>query len=411
MADILYFVSIILQIYAYGIVVYHFIISLFAWRNKPQKSGTENNIYRFAVLISAHNEENVISEALKSIFSVNYDKNYFDVFVIADNCTDSTADIAEKSGAVVWRRNNRLQTGKGYALKWALNRLYSYENKYDAVCIMDADNIMHEDFLTNINAEFNRGYDSVQGYIDAKNPFDSWVTASYYITLVCVNKMYQKARHNIGFPVQLNGTGFAVKTELLRNLRWDPSCLTEDIEMTMEMAQKNIFTAYCERAVVYDEKPVELITSLKQRTRWMQGQSDSAFRYFIPLMKTVNPLKMLDCIIYLLQPVFFTVTGLLTVMGIFQFFITKIKFLYVPFAGTYAGSIMLAFQICYVPIVLFMTGRLNTKTMLYYIPYLAFMYTWIPVSLAGMINRKKKAWFHTKHTVRIKNQKTDTLRF
>lgn len=398
MADIFYAFITAVRVSACFIAAYHFVISLFAWRKTEKKSANNGNVYSFAVIVPAHNEEKVISAALKSIFCVNYDKNYFDVFVIADNCTDNTANIARESGAVVWERNNRLQTGKGHALKWGLNKLYSYGKKYDAVCIADADNIMDRNFLSAVSASFGEGYDSVQGQIETKNPFDSWVTASYYITYLCVNKMYQKARHNIGFPVQLNGTGFAIKTELLKSVEWDESCLTEDIEITAELIKRNIITAYCEDALVYDEKPRGLMTSLRQRTRWMQGQSDAMARYFSQLvraMKTVNPLKVFDCIIYLLQPLFFVMTGILTIVGIFDAF----SFETFSTEKIIADGVLLLIQLCAVPLILLSEGKLNKKTMLYYIPYLIFMYTWIPAAVSGIIKRREKTWFHTEHTV------------
>ena len=150
--------------------------------------------------------------------------------------------------------------------------------------------------------------------------------------------------------------------------------------------------------MVYDEKPRGLMTSLRQRTRWMQGQSDAMARYFSQLvkaMKTVNPLKVFDCIIYLLQPLFFVMTGILTIVGIFDAF----SFETFSAEKIIADGVLLLIQLCAVPLILLSEGKLNKKTMLYYIPYLIFMYTWIPAAVSGIIKRREKTWFHTEHTV------------
>ena len=304
-----------------------------------------------------------------------------------------------------------MHKGKGYAMSWAFKKLFSEDFQYDAVVIIDADNIVHKDFLKEISESFKSGCKAVQGYIDAKNPYSSWVSASYYITHLCLNKLYQKARHNIGFPVQLNGTGFAIKTELLKTLSWDESCLTEDMELTVKMSLLGIFASYNEKAVIYDEKPIDFIASYKQRTRWMQGQSDVLARYILPLLKNeekINPLKIIDCIIYLIQPYIFVITGIITVLNIIQLFV-PVKFIPIPFEETFIPQLSAAVQIFSVPLYLFIINRLNLKIIKYYIPYLIFMYSWIPVSFMGILNRKKKEWIHTKHSVCISKSKENTL--
>ena len=396
-----------LQFATYGIFFYHFIISLFLLHKRKNKSSTEKH-NKFAIVMAAYNEEKVIAQSLRSIFSVNYPKNLYEVFVVADNCTDNTAIIAENEGATVLKRESS-KHGKGHALKWAFDRILN-DYSFDAVCIIDADNIADENFLSHINKSFNEGARAVQGYIDTKNPYDSWVSASYYITYLCINKMYQKARHNIGFPIQLNGTGFAVSTDLLHKTKWDPSCLTEDMELTMKMGLMGIYAVYNDKAVVLDEKPVDFITSVKQRTRWMQGQSDIAFRYIIPLFKSMkynSPIKMLDLIIYLLQPFLFVITGILTVVGIIQAFDPGVSLLYMPSSET--SIIFSIIQFLYIPLFLFVSGNLNKRTLKYYIPYLLFIYSWIPVSVLGIIKRKQKSWFHTKHTVNLKKKNEDLV--
>ena len=137
--------------------MYYLIISLFGIiRRKhkekvvPQKS--------FALIVAAHNEESVIKEVVNSLYNLDYPKDLYDVFVIADNCTDNTADVAEKAGANVYRRYDRNKRGKGFALEWMFNKIFKMDKKYDAVAIFDADNLVAKDFLNEMNRELLKGY-------------------------------------------------------------------------------------------------------------------------------------------------------------------------------------------------------------------------------------------------------------
>ena len=78
---------------------------------------------RFVVLFPAHNEALILGEILEGLKSLDYPPDLYRILVIADNCTDETADIAHQKGVLVWERNNPEERGKGYALQWAIDRL------------------------------------------------------------------------------------------------------------------------------------------------------------------------------------------------------------------------------------------------------------------------------------------------
>jgi len=94
------------------------------------------------LIVAAHNEEAVIGHIVDSLFRQNYPRNLFDVYVVADNCTDRTAEIAEEHGAIVYKRYNNSARGKGYALEWMFEKIYNMEEKYDAISVFDADNLV-----------------------------------------------------------------------------------------------------------------------------------------------------------------------------------------------------------------------------------------------------------------------------
>ena len=140
-------------------------------------------LHKFAVMIAGRNEEAVIGELVRSIKNQDYPEELIDIFVIADNCTDNTAQVAEEAGAEVLVRNDRLVVGKSHALDFALNRirvLYgdcSGRTDYDAYFVFDADNVLDPGFVAAMNRGVNRGYQVLTCYRNSKNYDSNWISA------------------------------------------------------------------------------------------------------------------------------------------------------------------------------------------------------------------------------------------
>ena len=168
----------IIQIVLFLVGCYYFAVALFSLTVFEKKShGTRFNT--FALLVAAHNEETVIGELVRSLKSIEYPAEKFEIFVVADNCTDKTAEVAAENGAVVWERFDKSKRGKGYAMEFAFDKLFDMEKSYEYICVFDADNLVKSDFLVQMNNKINEGYRAVQGYLDSKNPTDNWLTFSY----------------------------------------------------------------------------------------------------------------------------------------------------------------------------------------------------------------------------------------
>ena len=99
----------------------------------------------------AHNEEAVVGELVKNLRSLDYPDELYDIFVVADNCTDKTAEVASAAGANVHERFNKEEVGKGYAMGWMFDRVEKMDRKYDAFLIFDADNLVHPQFMLEMN--------------------------------------------------------------------------------------------------------------------------------------------------------------------------------------------------------------------------------------------------------------------
>lgn len=120
----------------------------------------------------------VLADLLENLKMLKYPKELYDVYVIADNCTDHTADIARKHGAYVFERTNKELVGKGYAMDWVFPKIFALNKGYDAFCVFDSDNLVHLDFLAVMNNRLLKGQKVMQGYLSAKNPTDTWVSGT-----------------------------------------------------------------------------------------------------------------------------------------------------------------------------------------------------------------------------------------
>ena len=242
--------------------------SLVKIKDKPLKVDKK---HRFMAIIPAHNEEAVVGNLIESLKNQNYDKDLYDIYVIADNCTDNTAKVAKEAGAIVYKRFDETKKTKGYALDWFLKQKIEENAPYDAFFIFDADNIVHPDFIKNMNKKLCQGEDVVQGYRDIKNPTDSWITAGYALFYWGMHRFYHLARYNIGLSPLLNGTGFMVRFDVVKPQGWDTVTLTEDIEFSLKRIIKGKKLGWAVDAICYDEQPVGFKQSWSQRSRWTVG--------------------------------------------------------------------------------------------------------------------------------------------
>lgn len=400
-----------IQIPVFIITVYYIVISLFGIY-KRKKTGNRVPVKMFAVIVAAHNEEIVIGNIIDSLNDLDYPKSLYDIFVVADNCTDRTARIAEIRGARVFERVNDKERGKGYALEWMFNNIFKMEKHYDCIAIFDADNLVSRNFLKEMNDKLCEGYKVVQGFLDSKNPGDSWITASYSIAFWTANRMFQLARSNLGLSSQIGGTGFCVDISVLKKLGWGATCLTEDLEFSCKLILNGEKVGWAHDAIIYDEKPITLRQSWKQRKRWMQGFADVASRFFFKLLlKAIRDFDFvaLDCALYTIQPFVVIGIGISTILTFAQsmlnfpmnVFLIKF-FLNSTFGiGDKMWNIIMLVQFVYLPVLLTLDKKLDLRILFWYLFYSIYTLTWVPITVQGVIDKNNKEWSHTIHTRQI----------
>lgn len=404
----IFYLTAAIQIPIFFITAYYTLISLFGiYRRKKTEEYPSKK--RFAVIIAAHNEETVIGNALDSLNGVDYPKNMYDIYVIADNCSDRTAKVAEMHGAIVYTRYDDKLRGKGYALEWMFEKIFEMDGRYDAIAIFDADNLVSRNFLKEMNKKLCQGYSVVQGFLDSKNPYDSWITASYSIAFWTTNRMFQLAKNNIGLSSQIGGTGFCMEIETLKRLGWGATCLTEDLEFSCKLVLNGFKVGWAHDAVIYDEKPITLKQSWKQRRRWMQGFADVAERYFFKLFfKGIKDFDIvaLDCAIYTIQPFVVIGYGISTILTFAQSMLNLplnvflIKFLLNSTfgIGDKIWNVISIATFIYMPFMLLLDRKMDLRILFWYLLYPVYTLTWIPITVQGIAYRKRKEWDHTIHT-------------
>lgn len=252
---------------------YQIIYAIIALVKKPKKVEAKK-LHKYGVLISARNESAVIGNLIDSIKAQNYPSHLVDIFVVADNCTDDTAAIARKHGAIVYERFNTEKVGKGYALDYLLkiiNSIYSYKG-YEGYFVFDADNVLDPNFIRAMNAQFDQGYKVLTSYRNSKNYGTNWISAGYALWFLREARYLNNPRMMLGTSCAISGTGFLVSAEIIRRQGgWKHHLLTEDIEFSVDNAIQGEKIGYCHDAMVYDEQPDTFRMSWRQRLRWAKG--------------------------------------------------------------------------------------------------------------------------------------------
>ncbi len=278
-------IQILTVIYAYQVI--YIVISIV--KRKVAKLRDTDIRNRFALCISARNEEGVIHELLDSLNQMEYPKEYYDIYVVADNCTDHTAQVAKDHGATVFERFNKEEVGKGYALNYLYTKITGLvgSDYYDAFVVFDADNLVDKAFLKEVNKKLATGkYDALTTYRNSKNFGENWLTAAYSTWFLHEARHLNYVRDMIGAQCMISGTGFVISSSLMEeNEGWPYYFLTEDIQFSVDSTIKNKRIGYVDSAILYDELPSTMEQSWKQRLRWAKGFYQIDGRYLGELTK------------------------------------------------------------------------------------------------------------------------------
>lgn len=247
---------------------FYFVIGMFFTRKfKPAK-----NKHKYAICVAARNEKYVIGNLLDSISKQDYPSDLLTIFVVADNCTDNTAEIVRTKGGICYERFDEIHKTKGYALQYLFDRIEEDYGRmsFDGYFIFDADNLLKSDYISKMNDAFDSGEKIITSYRNTKNFDENWIASTYALHWIRSIRTNHRARSVLRLATNIQGTGFLFSNEIVRD-GWSYTSLTEDRALTADAVAQGYMISYQDEAEFFDEQPVSLNVALRQRLRWSKG--------------------------------------------------------------------------------------------------------------------------------------------
>lgn len=246
------------------------IVGIFAKKTYPH---TENKL-KYGIIIPARNEEAVVGNLIDSVRKNNYPQDKLDIFVIAHNCSDGTAEVARKHGAIVYEYNNKKENTMGYAFRYLFDRIkedYGIKS-YDGYFLFNADNILDVNYFDKMNDAFVAcdRKNVITSFRNSKNFGENLISACYGLYFLYGCRFESRGRTVLGCSTRVQGTGYVINSDIVKD-GWKYVTLTEDWEFTADRVLLGEKIYFCDEAVFYDEQPTGIKVMWRQRLRWAKG--------------------------------------------------------------------------------------------------------------------------------------------
>lgn len=371
--------------------------------------------HSYAVMICARNEEAVIGDLIESIHNQTYPSELIQIYVMADNCTDHTALIARREGAIVYTRTNTELVGKGYAMEELMRYIrMDCKDGYDGYFVFDADNILAQDYIEQMDRKFAEGHDIITSYRNSKNYGDNWISAGYGLYFMRENRYLNDTRDHLGTSCTVSGTGYMFSRQVADALDgWPFHTLTEDLEFTADQIIHGKKIAFCDSAVFYDEQPTSFRQSWNQRMRWAKGYLQVAHKYGKELIRNTihGSFSAFDMAMSIMPAFFLTVFSivcnlLMIAIGIYQGDSLRIA---LTSLITLFGEAYLTLLFVGATVICSEWKRIHTspmKKVLYGFTFPIFMFTYIPIAVISLF--AKPSWKPIRHTRSMAKMEPET---
>lgn len=327
----------------------------------------------------------MIGGVLHDLTGAEYPSGLHEVWVLADHCSDATAEIAADAGAKITKRING-EPGKGAALAWYLEE-HPLEAD-EALVVFDADNRVPPNVLGRIADELDAGHEVVQCYLDVANPDGSLLAEASALSYWAGNRMVQLARSNLGWSADLGGTGMAFTAEALERVGGFGTSLTEDQELGARLVLAGMRVEWLHDLRIRDEKPESVGVAVRQRARWMAGRRQAARLHFGSLVKQGSPAAW-DQAIRLVQPgrsFVALVSASMTVLSA----VTGSRWLLPAELWGVATAVQML-----EPIPFLVKDGVEPKRLARYPLLVILAALWVPIRI---LSGRVKGWYHTPHS-------------
>jgi cellulose synthase/poly-beta-1,6-N-acetylglucosamine synthase-like glycosyltransferase len=352
---------------------------------------------RFMIAIPAHDEAGVIRATVSRLLAINYPAQLFSIHIIADHCSDNTAEAARHAGAVVHERNEGPRTGKGAALSWLFQRTLE-KDQCDAVVIFDADTRVDPEFLRVMDWRLANGDQVIQGQHIISNPDQGWFPALTWAMFLIDNRFQNLGRSNLGWSAKNMGDSICFRVEVLRQLGWGEG-LTEDYHLRHKLLLNGMRIAYEPAAIGCGEAPITWFQAQAQRARWLRGTRDTSQQYakhlIVKGLKRRN-LAMRDGALQASFPSYSTLSFLSLILLMIQVLINYFIKQIFPWPLIGAWTIMVVALFIY-PLVGLALERAPGRAYLAILsgPYFILWRTWL--AFISRFGRKQVTWVRTEH--------------
>jgi len=294
---------------------------------------------RFLIAIPAHDESPVIRKTVEQLAKLDYPSNLFSIHVVADHCSDNTAELAREAGAIVHELNESARTGKGAGLSWLLERIIGTD--IDAIVVFDADTMVHTDFLRVMDVRLSEGEKVVQGQHIISNPRSGWFPALTWAMFMVDNRFQNLGRSNLGWSAKHMGDSICFRADVLRKFGWGEG-LAEDHQLRQRLLLEGTKIAFEPAAQGYGEAPRTWMLARAQRARWIRGARDAdqdyAWRLFVKGLRQ-GDLAMLDGALQGYLPAYSTVAVVCTAAVVVQIGINRVV------GSTFSGGLLAAWLV------------------------------------------------------------------
>lgn len=229
---------------------------------------------RVAFIIPAFNEASVIYDTVKeALEKQDYPKELYDVYVVANNCTDNTADLARKAGAKVLILDDPDPTHRMalYPLKFGINHILETK-KYDLVIHLDADNHLNPEFLSLMNDAYQSGVDFARPYEGSLNATQNFFTKACTLFYSFDSRYGSRVRERLNIAAHINGAGATMSTRMLEKCGgYDCQTISDDAEFNFNRMLDGYKGHYVEDAVVYEDAPSTFKDTVNRNKRIFNG--------------------------------------------------------------------------------------------------------------------------------------------
>ena len=252
-------------------------------RRRPSRTRSVAEL-NLAVIVPAHNEELLIGGCVESLRASACGSGAR-IFVIAHNCSDQTAERAAEAGAEVLVLNDRNACGKGFALRFGFEHVFS--QAADAALVIDADSTVSENLIEVVRNALGRGADVVQCRYEMRSAGSRARGELAALALRGFNLIRPAGRSKLGLSAGILGNGFAIGKTVFSQIPYRALSLVEDLEYHLHLVIAEKRVHFLDQATVSAELPDTVSGEATQRSRWEGGRFGAARQWWLPLAKNV----------------------------------------------------------------------------------------------------------------------------